>query len=444
MVYRLAMDCNLSGMSNHRSCCNRLPRKTISILSQKLPGIPVVCFLVALIGCTHPQPEELNFDFGSSPGPMTHVRNGIDVLQTRSFTPLKGLKLGLITNHTGRDRNGVSTIDLLFQNNTTELVALFSPEHGIRGELDEKIGDSIDNRTGLKIHSLYGDTRKPKPEDLVELNAMVFDIQDIGCRFYTYISTLGLAMEAAAENGKDFIVLDRVNPINGITVDGPIRRGASEFIAYHNIPIRHGMTVGELARMIKTEKKLDLNLTVIPIDGWHRSMLFDQTGLPWVNPSPNMRNLTQAILYPGIGLLEFTKLSVGRGTDTPFEILGAPYIDHLELAEELNHLNIRGVRFIPMEFTPASSQFAGQTCRGVQIILTDRENCPVVNLGLAIAHTLNRLYAPDFDLQNFDRLLKHPEAIDRLQSGHSWQSVVSSWEGEDQAFRDRRRPFLLY
>ncbi|MCZ6671331.1 MAG: DUF1343 domain-containing protein [Verrucomicrobia bacterium] len=385
-----------------------------------------------------------DFDFKSVPGALTKVRNGIDALEKQNFAPLEGLKVGLITNHTGRNRKGVSTIDLLFETDQTELVALFSPEHGIRGELDDKVGDSMDNHTGLKIHSLYGQTRKPDPEQLEALDALVFDIQDIGCRFYTYISTMGLAMEAAAENGKQFFVLDRVNPINGTTVDGPLRRGESNFIAYHDIPIRHGMTVGELAQMINEERRLDVDLTVIPIEGWRREMLFDETRLPWMNPSPNMRNLTQAILYPGIGLLETTELSVGRGTDTPFEIIGAPYIDHLELAEELNRLNFPGVQFVPVQFTPASSKFKGQTCRGVNIILTDREICQVVDLGIGIAHTLTRLYAPEFDIEKFNRLLRHPEAIEQLRSGQSWQSIVSGWRNEKREFNERRKPFLIY
>jgi uncharacterized protein YbbC (DUF1343 family) len=385
-----------------------------------------------------------DFDFNLVPNALTKVRNGIDVLEKQNFAALRGSTVGLITNHTGRNRKGTSTIDLLFESDQIELVTLFSPEHGIRGELDEKVGDSIDDRTGLTIHSLYADSRKPTPQSLEDIDALIFDIQDIGCRFYTYISTMGLAMEAAAESGKKKFVLDRVNPINGATIDGPLRRGDSEFIAYHEIPIRHGMTVGELAQMIKAENGLNLDLTIVPVEGWRRDMLFDETGLPWINPSPNMRNLTQAILYPGIGLLETTELSVGRGTDTPFEIIGAPYIDHLELAEELNRLNFEGVRFVPIQFKPTSNKFAGQICNGVNIILTDRENWPVVNLGIAIAHTLNRLYAQDFSIEKFNRLLKYPEAIEKIRNGHSWKSITAGWKHEKQDFSARRKPFLLY
>ncbi len=385
-----------------------------------------------------------DFDFTKAKDALTKVKNGIDVLEDENFSVLEGLKVGLITNHTGRNRRGVSTIDLLFESDQVELAALFSPEHGIRGEFDEEVVDEIDVRTSLKIYSLYGNTRKPTQSSLDKLDALIFDIQDIGCRFYTYISTMGLAMEAAAESGKQFIVLDRVNPINGINVDGPLRRGDSNFTGYHEIPIRHGMTVGELARMIKAEKELELDLTIVPLEGWRRYMLFDETGLSWINPSPNMRNLTQAILYPGIGLLETTELSVGRGTDTPFEVIGAPYINHLELAEELNRLNVPGIRFVPIQFTPSSSKFEGQLCRGVNIILIDRENCPIVDLGIGIAHTLNRLYAPDFDIEKFNRLLMHPETINQLREGHSWQAITSRWADEKYIFIERRKPYLIY
>lgn len=374
----------------------------------------------------------------------TAVLNAIDVLVENEFAALDGSSVGLITNQTGQSRTSKSTIDLLFESPNIELSALFSPEHGIRGTFEEAVDDSIDKQTGLRVYSLYGDTRKPTPESLEGLDALVFDIQDIGCRFYTYISTMGLAMEAAAENGLSFYVLDRVNPIDGVTVDGPIRRGESHFIAFHDIPIRHGMTVGELAQLIRVDNKLDVDLTIVPLQNWQRSMLFDETGLPWVNPSPNMRSLTQALLYPGIGLLETTQLSVGRGTDTPFEVIGAPYINHLELAEELNRLNLPGIRFIPIQFTPDASKFSGEKCQGVNIILTDRKSCPIVDVGIAIAHTLHRLYAPDFDIEKFDHLLRHPYVIEQIQDNQSWESIVVSWRNEVDEFYKRRAPYLLY
>ncbi len=381
----------------------------------------------------------------SIPDPQpTPVLNGIDVLIETEFAALDVLRVGLITNHTGQSRTGTSTIDLLHESPNIELVSLFSPEHGIRGTYEEDVDDSTDEQTGLTVYSLYGETRKPTPESLEGLDALVFDIQDIGCRFYTYISTMGLAMVAAAENGLSFYVLDRVNPINGTTVDGPMRRGDSHFIAFHEIPIRHGMTVGELAQLIRIENELEVDLTIVPLQNWERSMLFDETGLPWVNPSPNMRSLTQALLYPGIGLLETTQLSVGRGTDTPFEVIGAPYIDHLELAEELNRLELPGIRFVPIQFTPDASKFSGEKCQGVNIILTDRESCPIVDVGIAIAHTLHRLYAPDFDIEKYDHLLRHPYVIEQIQDKQPWESIVVTWRNEVDDFYKRRAPYLLY
>ncbi len=251
------------------------------------------------------------------------VSCGIDVLMGRRFEPLRGKRVGLVTNHTGRARDGASTIDVLSKAPDVKLVALFSPEHGIRGVVDAEVSDSRDEKTGLPIFSLYGKTRKPTPESLVGVDVLVYDIQDIGARFYTYISTLGLVLESAREKGIPVVVLDRPNPIGGIEVSGPVRKdGFESFIAYHALPVRHGMTVGELALLFNAERKIGVDLTVIPCLGWRRANLYDATGLLWVNPSPNMRSLTEALLYPGVGLLEATNLATGRGTDTPFERVG--------------------------------------------------------------------------------------------------------------------------
>ncbi len=254
------------------------------------------------------------------------VRLGIDVLAANKFNLLQGKRVGLITNQTGCDRHGISTAKLLHDAQGVKLVALFSPEHGIAGVLDvNKIGNSTDESLGVPIYSLYGDSRKPTSDELAGIDVLVFDIQDVGTRFYTYIATMGLAMEAAAEAGREFLVLDRPNPIDGISIEGPLRdAGRESFVAYHPLPVRHGMTVGELARMFAAERKLDVKLTVVPLAGWRRRDYWHDTGLAWINPSPNMRSETAAVLYPGIGLLETTNVSVGRGTDTPFEVLGAP------------------------------------------------------------------------------------------------------------------------
>ncbi|MBL9137818.1 MAG: DUF1343 domain-containing protein [Verrucomicrobiales bacterium] len=377
-------------------------------------------------------------------GPTNRVRNGIDVLKGQGFAPLRRKKVGLITNHTGIDDERRSTIDLLKQAPEVELRALFSPEHGIRGQLDDKVPDGVDERTGLPVYSLYGENRQPRPDQLAGLDTLVFDIQDIGCRFYTYIATLGLSMEAAAKQRLEFIVLDRVNPIAGSRVEGPVYTGNQfPFIAFHSLPVRHGMTIGELARMFNAERGWNVNLTVIPIEGWRRSEWFDETGLPWINTSPNMRNLTEAILYPGVGLVEFA-VSVGRGTDTPFEVVGAPYVQDVEFATALNRANLPGIRFVPIRFTPTASVFKGEPCGGAYLILTDRDKCPVVDVGILLAATLQRLYPGKFALDKVQSLLQHTATIEALRAGKSLQEIKALWSTDLGEFNARRGSFLLY
>jgi uncharacterized protein YbbC (DUF1343 family)/CubicO group peptidase (beta-lactamase class C family) len=377
------------------------------------------------------------------------VLNGIDQLVADDFAALDGLRVGLITNHTGIDRQRRTTIDLLHAAKNVELVALFSPEHGIRGTLDtSNIDDSVDTRTGLPIYSLYkSDNRKPSDTQLASLDALVFDIQDIGCRFYTYIGTMGGCMEAAADHDLRFVVLDRVNPIGGNEVDGPVRArdGPRKFTAWHPIPVRHGMTVGELAAMFAEENRLDLDLTVVPVQGWRRDIDFDQTGLPWVNPSPNMRSLTQALLYPGVGLLEFTNISVGRGTDTPFEIIGAPWIDDLQLAEHLTAAKLPGIRFIPIRFTPDASVHADAECGGVRFVISERQEFRPIDLGLTLARTLHRLYPEDYNLrEKFDVLLQHPATLEAVAGDQAIETIRQGWQPDLDEFLARRAKFLRY
>jgi uncharacterized protein YbbC (DUF1343 family)/CubicO group peptidase (beta-lactamase class C family) len=372
------------------------------------------------------------------------VLNGIDVLRKKNFAPLKGLRVGLITNPSGQDRQRQPTIDLLKNAPEVQLKVLFSPEHGISGKFDEPVSDSVDKRTGLTVFSLYGERHAPTMEQLTNLDALVFDIQDVGCRFYTFITTLGLSMEAAAKAGLKFFVLDRVNPINGVTVDGPVLTAKSSFVGYHTLPVRYGMTLGELAQMYKAEHKLKLDLTVVPLEGWKRAMWFDQTAQPWSNPSPNMRSLTEAILYPGIGLLERTALSVGRGTDTPFELIGAPYIQDVKLAAELNQLGLAGVRFVPVRFIPASSVFKGESCGGVNIILTDRDHCDVVEVGLAMGRVLHRLYPKQFGIDKMDVLLGHATTIEAIKAGRSPSEMKALWADDLEKFKQRRANYLIY
>lgn len=372
------------------------------------------------------------------------VLNGIDVLTRRKFADLKGLRVGLITNHTGIDAQRRSTIDLLAEAPQVNLKKLFSPEHGIRGELDQlTIGDSQDKKTGLPVLSLYGERKAPTPEQLADLDALVFDVQDIGCRFYTYIGTMRLCMEAATKAKKIFVVLDRVNPIGGLAVEGPAVVDEEKPTATHGIPLRHGMTAGELAMMMNVERGLGCDLRIIPMEGWQRQMLGDATGLPWINPSPNMRSLSAALLYPGIGLLEFS-LSVGRGTDTPFEVLGAPYVGDLRLAHELNKLGLTGVQFTPIRFTPTASVFKGEACGGVRIAITDRAAFKPVQTGIAIACTLQQLYPKSFKLALVDTLLNRAASVKAIRSGEPHKKVAEGWATEAAAFGERRKAFLRY
>ncbi|NWF83521.1 MAG: DUF1343 domain-containing protein, partial [Bryobacteraceae bacterium] len=380
---------------------------------------------------------------GIRPRAASTVLNGIDVLVKQNFAPLRGLRVGLITNQTGHDRERRPTIDLLKAAPGVQLVALFSPEHGLRGELDTPVGDSVDERTGLPVHSLYGETRQPRPEHLQSLDALVFDVQDIGCRFYTYISTMGLCLEAAAKAGKKFFVLDRVNPINGTAIEGPVHQGASSFVAFHRLPLRHGLTVGELARMFNAERGWNCDLTVIPIEGWSRGRWFDETGLPWTNPSPNLRTLRAATLYPGVGLLE-SAVSVGRGTDTPFEVVGAPYVQDVSFAAALNGAGLPGVRFVPIRFTPRASTFKDHPCGGVSILVTDRDALNAVDVGLTLALTLQRLYPGEFALDKMKPLLTDAGTLEAIRAGQSLAQIKQLWAPELAAFKQRREQFRLY
>ena len=374
------------------------------------------------------------------------VLNGIDVLERDRFQQLAGRRVGLITNHTGRNREGISTVRLFHQAPAVKLQVLFSPEHGFSGKVDlPKVSDSTDGHTGLKIISLYGEQRRPTAEMLAEIDTLVFDIQDIGTRFYTYISTMGEAMTAAAEHGCRFVVLDRPNPINGIQVTGPmLEAGAESFVGFHRLPIRHGMTIGELAQMFRDERKLSLALEVIRCEGWHRADYWDATGLTWINPSPNMRSLNQALLYPGLGLLEFTNLSVGRGTDTPFEVFGAPWLNHQRLAQHLRQQHLQGVTFIPIEFTPTASKFAEQNCRGIQIVITNREVFEPVRMGLTIAAALWQHHPGEWQTSNLNRLLGNQPVLKTLLDPAHWLDREQAITQEVGDFLSRRAKYLLY
>ena len=389
-------------------------------------------------------------DFGPSgtlePRPAPPVIAGIDVLRGDGYAPLKGKRVGLVTNHTGLARDGSSTIDLLFGARDVKLVALFSPEHGIRGTLDEKVASGTDEKTGLPIHSLYGETRRPTPAMLEGLDVLVIDLQDIGARFYTYTTTMAYVLEEAAKRQLPVVVLDRPNPIDGYHIEGPAPdKAALGFTGYFPaMPIRHGLTIGELARLFNGENKIGADLTVIQARNWERSRWFDETGLPWINPSPNMRNLIQATLYPGIGAIETTNISVGRGTDTPFEQIGAPWIDGPAFSDALNARRIPGVRFYPIRFTPASSKYAGEACQGVFMIVTDRAALRPVRLGIEIAAMLHKMYGSRFELDAAERLFGSREGLGRIRAGDDPAAIAASWSAAEARWRLMRAPYLLY
>jgi uncharacterized protein YbbC (DUF1343 family)/CubicO group peptidase (beta-lactamase class C family) len=374
------------------------------------------------------------------------VKLGIDVLVDDGFKILDGKRVGLITNQTGVDSKYVTTIERLHQAKNVKLVALFSPEHGIRGALDQdKIGDTVDEQTGVPVYSLYGESRKPSEEHLEKLDALVFDIQDIGARFYTYPSTMCLAMEAAAKAGKEFVVLDRPNPIDGVTIEGPLLdEGRESFVGLLRLPIRHGLTVGEIATLFAQEKKLDVKLTVVKAEGWRREMYLFNTGLFWLNPSPNMRSLEAAVLYPGVGMLEFTNLSVGRGTETPFEVLGAPWVDEAALAKAVNAANPPGVRVVPLRFTPTASKFAKEECHGIHFVITDWERFRSFDLGLAVAHALVKSQGDKWKPEKWKTLLGNEEVYRRIVAGEDVQPVLRSLEADLAKYRERVKEVELY
>jgi uncharacterized protein YbbC (DUF1343 family)/CubicO group peptidase (beta-lactamase class C family) len=373
------------------------------------------------------------------------VLNGVDVLERDGFRELQGLRVGLLTNQTGRDRAGRQTIDVLREAPGVKLTALFSPEHGIRGVADEKVSDTVDEKTGLPVYSLYGETRRPRPEQLKNLDALVYDIQDVGARFYTYISTLGYAMEEAAQARIPFFVLDRPNPVGGAEVEGPVADADKlSFTAYHTIPVRHGMTVGELAELYNAQRRIACDLRVVKMENWRRAMWFDATGQTWVNPSPNMRSLTEAALYPGVGLLETTNLSVGRGTDTPFELIGAPWLDGRKLAAYLNGRGLPGVRFVPVRFTPRASVFKDKECGGVNVVVTDRARFRPVLTGLEIAVALRRLYPQDWKVEDYARLLANADTLERVRRADDAEEIARSWQTRLDEFRRARSQVLLY
>ncbi|MCU1297527.1 MAG: hypothetical protein JWO91_1805 [Acidobacteriaceae bacterium] len=397
------------------------------------------------------------------------VQTGIDVLESHGFDVLRGespnvatsdpaavanparskKRIALLTNQTGVDSQGQRTIDVLSKAPGISLDAIVSPEHGVTGALDTTgIGNSLDAATNVPVYSVYGASdaaRRPSLDLLRNLDAVVVDIQDAGVRFYTYESTLGYFLEAAAKAGIEVIVLDRPNPITGSFIQGPLTEvGHDSFTNYMPVPVRHGMTMGELAKMFNEERNIHAHLTVVPMDGWIRGDWYDSTGLGWVNPSPNLRSLTGATLYPGVALVEGTNVSVGRGTDTPFELLGAPWINGRELAQYLNARNISGVRFVGTSFTPTASTHENQRCGGVNIVLTERNAFDAPELGIEIASALRKLYPEQFHMERMNQLLVNQSVFDAISQGEDPRRIAEDWRESLEKFAQIRQKYLIY
>ncbi|MDA8239698.1 MAG: DUF1343 domain-containing protein [Nitrospiraceae bacterium] len=373
------------------------------------------------------------------------VMTGIDVLSAGDFLPLKGLRVGLVTNNTGLDSGGRSTLDLLFNAPGVHLKAIFSPEHGLSGTYDREIKSGTDPGTGLPVYSLYGKVRRPTGEMLTGLDALVFDIQDAGVRFYTYITTLGYAMEAAASNRIAFYVLDRPDLLNATSVQGPVMdKGLRSFTGYFPLPVRYGMTVGELAEMFNSENRIGADLHVVRMSGYARSDWFDETGLRWTNPSPNLRSLTEATLYPGVAMVEGANVSVGRGTGTPFELLGAPWIDGQKLARYLRDRKIAGVFFSPAVFTPNSDRYKHKECHGVRMTMTNRETLDIARMGIEIAAALHKLYPKKFRLDDTLGVIGSRRTLQYLRDDMSPRSIALHWKKDIDHFLALRSKYLLY
>jgi len=375
----------------------------------------------------------------------TRTKTGIDVLEAEKFSLLRGKRVGLITNQTGLDSYGHRTIDLLAHAEGVNLIAIFSPEHGIAGVADASVSNQADAPTGLPIYSLYGATRRPTSEMLRGIDVLVFDIQDAGVRFYTFITTMAYSMAAAAQQHIAFVVLDRPNPLGGEIIEGPVLdRDRTSFVGYFPMPVRYAMTMGELAQMFSSENKIGADLHVVAMQDWHRRDFYDMTGLAWIAPSPALRTLRESILYPGIEILQAAGVSVGRGTPTPFELLGAPWIDSSALMAELNRRQLKGVRFAAAEFTPVSGLYSGVLCKGISIDLQDRNNFRPVAAGLQIASMLHSLYPTQFHVEKMIDLLGSQSTVDRLARGDDPKEIEAGWAADLDKFRTMREKYLLY
>jgi len=373
------------------------------------------------------------------------VQTGLDVLESQKFAPLRGKHIGIITNHTGLDSQGKSTIELLAHAPGVQVVAIFSPEHGLGGQLDERLSSSKDPSTGLHVFSLYGETLRPSDEMLKGVDTLVFDIQDAGVRFYTYTATMAYAMEEAAKRNIAFYVLDRPNPLGGEIIEGPmLDPDKTNFVAYFPIPVRYALTIGELAQLFNSENHINADLYVIAMKNWHRNYFFASTGVRWIPPSPNLRTLKGSIVYPGLEILQNAGVSVGRGTEAPFEEFGAPWMDSEKVASALNAAHLPGLKFVTQPFIPVSGLYAGKRCNGVGIRIGDRAAVRSMRLGLEIAAQLQKMYPQNFDVSKTVVLLGNAETVQKLEDGASPADIVAGWQPSLSDYDKTRRRYLLY
>jgi len=404
-----------------------------------------VLSLVLLAISTSAAPQKSGAKTSAKKSRPGRVQTGLDVLESQKFAPLKGMHVGLITNHTGLDAQEKSTIDILAHASGVTLVALFSPEHGLAGKVDDKVSSTKDSSTGLPVFSLYGENKHPTDEMLEGIDALVFDIQDAGVRFYTYTTTMGYCMEAAAKRGIPLYVLDRPNPIGGEIVEGPMLDDDKRtFVAYFPTPVRYGLTIGELAQLYNAENKIGVELHVIQMKNWHRNYFYESTGLRWVPPSPNLRTTKGAILYPGLEILQNAGISVGRGTEAPFEIFGAPWMNGEDVAAALNAKHLPGLKFVAQPLIPVSGLYAGQRCGGVSIRIGEKSAVRSMRTGLEIAATLKKLYPDKVDLSKTIALLGNATTVQLLQDGVSPEKIVADWKDDLAAFDAMRRKYFLY
>jgi uncharacterized protein YbbC (DUF1343 family) len=400
--------------------------------------------LIILLGSA-PNARSLPQDAPGNTPSTSATQPGIDVLEGMNFAPLQGKHVGLITNQTGVDSQGRRTITVLAHADGVKLVAIFSPEHGITGKVDAKVENATDSVTGLPVFSLYGDTRTPTDDMLKGIDALVFDMQDAGVRFYTFTSTMGYCLEAAAKHKIPFFVLDRPNPLGGERIEGPLLdKGRISFTGYFAMPIVYGMTLGELARMFNAENKTNAELHVVAMRNWRRSETYDQTGMKWIPPSPNLRTVGEDFIYPGIETLQPGGISVGRGTDTPFELFGAPWIQADPLQKNMEARNIPGVRLTATTFTPGAGPFSGEVCNGLKIEVTDRTTFVAIRVALEAADALHRLYPDRFDITKLTALLGSASTVDALINYVPPVEIISSWSPDLAKFKIMRAKYLLY